>query len=79
MTGILLYVNNTLIDHYSKRQGTVESSTYGSELVAGRVAVDHIMALRHDLRMLGVEILGTSILFRDNLSMVTGVSFPASC
>ena len=76
---ILLYMNNTLIDHYSKRRDTVKPSTYSSELMAGRVAMDHIMALQYDLPMLGVVINGTSILFDDNLYMVTSVSFPKSC
>jgi len=34
VTGILLFVNNTPIKWYSKRQNTVETSTYGAELVA---------------------------------------------
>jgi hypothetical protein len=34
VTGILLFINNTPIRWYSKRQNTVETSTYGAELVA---------------------------------------------
>ena len=34
VTGILVFLNNTPIRWISKRQKTVESSTYGSELVA---------------------------------------------
>jgi len=36
--GILLFVNNTPIRRYSKRQNTVKTSTYGAELVALRIA-----------------------------------------
>ena len=39
VTGILLCVNRTPIKWYSKRQNTVETSTYGAELVAARIAV----------------------------------------
>ena len=34
-TGILLTIDKTVVLTYSKRQNTVESSTYGSEFVAG--------------------------------------------
>ena len=37
VTGILLFVNNTPTKWYSKRQNTVETSTYGAELVALRI------------------------------------------
>ena len=46
VTGILVLLNNTPISWYSKRQKTVESSTYGSELVASRIAVETLISLR---------------------------------
>lgn len=45
VTGILILLNNTPISWTSKCQKTVESSTYGSELVASRIAVENIIAL----------------------------------
>ena len=36
VTNILLFVNNTLVKAISKRQKTVETSTYGSELIAAK-------------------------------------------
>ena len=50
MTGILIFVNGTPIRWYSKRQNTVESSTYGSEFVAMRIATEMLLALRTTLR-----------------------------
>jgi hypothetical protein len=41
-TGVLIFVNNAPILWHSKRQNTVESSTFGSEFVALRTAVDMI-------------------------------------
>ena len=41
VTGILLFINNTPVKWYSKRQSTVESSTFGAELVVLRIATDH--------------------------------------
>ena len=56
ITGIVVLLNNTPIRWYSKRQKTVESSTYGSELVAARIATEIVMELRYTLRMVNVLI-----------------------
>ena len=77
-TGILLYCNNTPIQWFSKKQSTVESSTFGSELVAMRIARDMIVALRIKLRMMGVPIVGPCDLFCDNLGVVKNTSIPES-
>ena len=37
-SGIIIYVNNSPIIWYSKRQNTVEASSFGSEFVAIRIA-----------------------------------------
>ncbi|MCY7390403.1 MAG: Ty1/Copia family ribonuclease HI, partial [Leptolyngbyaceae cyanobacterium CAN_BIN12] len=62
VTGILAFVNNTPIQWMSKRQKTVETSTYGSELVAARVATEMILDLRYKLRMLGVPLDGPALM-----------------
>eukprot|EP00957_Ditylum_brightwellii_P122340 9329114-Ditylum_brightwellii.AAC.1 len=54
-TCVLLFVNSTPIKWFSKRQNCVETSTYGSEIVAGRIAVDLTVELRYNLRMLGAQ------------------------
>lgn len=77
-TGMLLMLNNTPIQWYSKRQTTVESATYGSEMVAGRITVEFVIAMRYKLRMLGIPIIGSSILFGDNASMITSTTIPSS-
>jgi hypothetical protein len=63
---------------YSKRQKTVETSTYGSELVAARIATDTIIELRYILRMVGVPIDGPALLLGDNSSVVLNTSVPSS-
>ena len=77
-TCVLLFVNGTPMRWYSKRQNCVETSTYGSEIVAGRIAVDLAVELRYNLRMLGAPVKGAAILFGDNQSMVTNTSLPHS-
>jgi hypothetical protein len=48
--GILVMINNTPITLKSKRQKTVETSTYGSESVASRIATELILEVRYMLR-----------------------------
>jgi hypothetical protein len=46
-SGVLIYVNKAPILWYSKRQNTVETSTFGSEYIAARIAVEMIEGLRY--------------------------------
>ena len=77
-TGILLFVNNALIKAYSKRQNTVESSTFGSELVALRIARDLIVELRIKLKCFGVPLDGPTNVMCDNNGVVKNTSIPES-
>ena len=56
--GILIFLNNAPIDWYSKKQNTVESSFFGIEFIAARIACDKIEALRYKLRMFEIPIDG---------------------
>ena len=78
VTGVLHYLNKTPIDWFSKKQGTVETATYGSEFSAARTAIEQIDGLRMTLRYLGVPIDGPSYLFGDNGSVVTSSTVPES-
>ena len=51
--GIVMFLNKTPVKWYSKQQNTIETSTYGSELVAARIATEFAIELRYKLRMLG--------------------------
>lgn len=78
VTGILLYLNNTPISWISKRQKTVETSTYGSELVAARIATELIMQFRYMMRMLGVPLDGPATLCGDNRAVMINTTVPSS-
>ena len=77
-SGILHLLNQTPIEWWSKKQATVETATYGSEFVAGRIAVDQIIDIRTTLRYLGVPVKGKTFLFGDNESVVKSGSIPHS-
>ena len=78
VTGVLLFLNNTPVRWISKRQKTVETSTYGSELVAARIATDLIIEYRYSLRMMGCEPDGPALLLGDNNSVVLNCAMPNS-
>ena len=69
-TGIIIYVNMAPIIWFSKRQNTVESSTFVSEFVALRIATDLVQSLRYKLRMFGVPLSGPARVLCDNESVV---------
>jgi hypothetical protein len=76
MMGILIFLNGAPIRWYSKRQNTIESSTFGSEFVAMKIAMEMNAALRYQLCMMGVPIKGPSNKFGDNSSVVKNVTLP---
>ena len=77
-TGIMILVNKAPIIWYSKRQNTVEASTFGSEFIAMRLAKEMIVALRHKLRMFGIPLDGPADVFCDNEGVVKNTSIPES-
>jgi hypothetical protein len=78
ITGILVMLNNTPIRWVSKRQKTVETSTYGSELVASRDATELFLEARCMLRSLGVALDGPALMLGDNISVVLNTTVPSS-
>ncbi len=77
-TGILLFCNSAPILWFSKRQNSVEASTFGSEFTAMKNAVELIEALRYKLRMFGVPIEGPTNIFCDNEAVCKNTTKPES-
>jgi hypothetical protein len=53
-TGIIIFINNAPIQIFSKKQNTSEFSSYGSKLVAIRIAHDMVSTLRIKLKCFGI-------------------------
>jgi hypothetical protein len=77
-TGIIIFVNGAPILWYSKRQATVETSTYGSEFTALRIAIEKVEGLRYKLRMMGLPLDGPASGLCDNQSVVLNSTIPSS-
>jgi hypothetical protein len=56
----------------------VETSTYGSELVASMVATELILEVRYMLRSLGVALDEPALMLGDNMSVVLNTTVPLS-
>lgn len=77
-SGILLYCNSAPIVWYSKKQNSTESSSFGAEFVALRIASELITSLRYKLRMFGILIEGPANVFCDNESVYKNATFAES-
>ena len=76
-TGFIIYKNQVPIIWYSKKQSTVEASSFGSEFNALRIAVEHVVALRFKLRMFGVNVQEYTCIWCDNEAVVNNSSVPS--
>jgi hypothetical protein len=77
ITGILIMLNNTPIRRIFNCQKTVETSTYGSELVASRIATELILEISYIRRSLGIALDGPALMFGDNMSVVLNTTVPS--
>ena len=77
-TGVLMCLSKALVGWYSKKQGSVETSTFGSEMVAMKTAIELSLGLRYKLRMMGVPLEGPIHIKGDNMSVISDASIPAS-
>jgi hypothetical protein len=77
-TGVLLYVNRAPIIWHFKCQNTVETSTFGSEFVAMKTAIEFVEGLGYKLGMMGIPVEGPTSVFCDNSAVVINTSAPES-
>ena len=77
-TGVVIFCNRAPIVFYSKKQGSIETSSFGSEFSAMKTAVELVEGLRYKLRMLGCPLDGPTHMLADNMSVVHNCSNPAS-
>ena len=71
-----MFVNNALIESFSKRQKRVESSTFVSEIFAMRIARDTIMEIRIKLKVFGIHLAGPVNVLCDKNGVVKNTRIP---
>ena len=77
-TGVLIFVNRAPIVWFSKKQASIETSSFGSEFMALKTGSEILEGLRYKLRMMGVPLDGYAHVKVDNLSVVRNTSVPES-
>jgi hypothetical protein len=77
-TGVLIYVNSAPVIWYTKKQGSIETSSFGSEFTAMKTGMELVIGLRYKLRMMGVPLDGPTRVLADNMSVVHNTSRPES-
>ena len=77
-SGVLIFVNKAPIQWFSKRQASVETSTFGSEFCAMKIGVELVEALRYKLRMYGVPLEGPANIYCDNEAVYQNTIIPES-
>jgi hypothetical protein len=77
-TGVLIFINRSPIIWYSKKQSSIETSTFGSEFTALKTATDLVKGLRYKLRMMGIPLDGPAHIKVDNMSVFHNSTKPES-
>jgi hypothetical protein len=75
-TGFLVFLNCVLVCWSSKKQASVESSSFGSEFIAMKQCCEYIRGLCYKLRMLGIPCDGPVYIYGDNQSVLANTSVP---
>ncbi len=77
-TGFMVFLNSSPIYWFSKKQGSCETSSFGSEFCAMKTCCEYIRGLRYKLRMMGVPVEMPTYIFADNQSVLANTSTPHS-
>ena len=77
-TGYLIFMQSALIQFLSKKQGSVEGATFGSEFMAAKAFAEANRGLRYKLRMMGVPLDGPTYVYADNMSVLHNTTTPES-
>jgi hypothetical protein len=77
-TGVLIFLNRAPVVWYSKRSNTVETSSFGAEIVSVKTATEMVISLRYKLRMFGVPLEGPTDMYCDNQAVVLNCTTPES-
>ena len=74
----MVFLNSAPIYWFSKKQTSVETSSFGSEFCAMKQCCEYIRGLRYKLRMMGISVDLPTYVFGDNQSVLSNTSKPHS-
>ena len=74
MTGFIVCLNRAPIYWFSKKQTSIETSTFGSEFTAMKQLCEYIRSLHYKLIMIGIPVEGSTFIYGNNQSILA-ISF----
>ena len=77
-TGFLVYINSALVYFMSKKQTSIETSSFGSEFTAMKQCCEYLKGLRYKLQMMGIPCDGPAYIEADNQSVLANTTIPDS-
>jgi len=77
-TGFVVFLNCAPIYWMSKKQGSCEISTFGSEFVAMRTCCEYVRGIRYKLRMMGILVSLPTLIYGDSQSVLWNTTVPDS-
>ena len=69
-TGFIIFLNSAPIYWFSKKQTSVETSSFGSEFIAMKQCCEYIRGLRYKLRMMGIPVELPTFILGNNQSVL---------
>ena len=77
-SGFLVLLNGAPIYWFSKKQGSCETSTFGSEFIAMKQCCEYLKGLRIKLRQMGIPLNNPCFVYGDNQSVLWNTTIPDS-
>jgi hypothetical protein len=78
MTGFVIYLKMAPLVWFSKHRTTVESSVFGTDIIAMKNGIETCCGLRYKLRMMGVTLGGPTYVYGDSISVFHENQHPES-
>ena len=73
-TGYIVYLNKSPIYWTSKKQPSVQTSSFGSEFIAMKECCEYVRGLRYKVRMMGIPCDFPCYIYGDNKSVLVNSS-----
>ena len=77
-TGFVVFLQSAPIYWLSKKQTSIETSSFGLEFVAMKQCTEYVRGLRYRLRMMGIPVEEPTFIYGDNQSVLANTTNPHS-
>ena len=77
-TGFFVFINSALVQWLPKKQAAIETLMFSAEFLAMKIGMESLRGLRYKLRKMGVSIIGPSLMYGDNMSIIHNTQRPES-